>query len=1457
MSARASYEEMNTMIPSPASAFGPVSRQARVASTGLALACSFLACLTLIAMPASAEEAHELVRTIHGTELPQGAFGEIVGVAVDNSSDLSKGDIYVYETNPSTFPKVGMIDKLDGEGKYLGVQVTGSETPQGSLLPAFNPTSGRSSGIAVDDSTSPNRGDVYVGDIEHGIVDRFSESGAFLCQITAKPPATRSNAEEKAECDGATGSGTPQESLEPTGIAVDSSGDVYVSDRKHKVIDEFSPLGAYLGQISDPSIEKASALAIAPDGDIYMLNWTENVVQFSAAGTFLSSFDELEAASANARPTAMTVDPTNGHVYVVDEEPTPRSTLQEYGEADGLLGTLGSEQLSNNKYAFGLAVNRSTGDLFAAERLEEPGAAIYAFSPDLPPGPPKVESESSWNTSFNSSEVRAEIDPSDLAATCRVQYVDDEQFRTSGYDNATTVGCQPESFDASFTIAKAKAQLTSLFRDTTYHYRFIVANSAAPQGVVGSDETLSTFGIQSFSVGAFGPVGEVDVLAGSHPYELTTTFAFPTTNVSGKAAGAEANPRDIEVGLPPGLVGNPDAVAKCDPYDVAHADCSGASQVGVLNVTTTSAEYESPIYNLVPPAGVAAQFGARLNGIVTAYIDAQVRSGSDYGVTAASLNVATDEGLTGVTVAFWGVPSDPRHDGRRFCPATGKDNEEYPCSVRGPLVPFLRNPTSCSGPRATSLRVDTWQESGTFAGASGEMPAVTECGKPKFEPGLEVQPTSTLVDSPSGLDVDVHMPQPEGCTETVGKVECELAEADLRNTTVTLPAGIAINPSSADGLEGCSEEQVGYLPKKSAEVGHPQFTPGAAECPDASKVGEVEVVTPLVGHPLPGAVYVAEQDANPFKSLLALYITVFDPRTGVVIKLPAKVTLDPLTGQVTTTVSEAPQLPFNDFKLDFFSESRATLTTPFVCGSYAASSVLTPWSAPEGKDAEPSSLPFTVSSAPGGAGCVNSEAQAPNVPVFEAGTASPIAGSYSPFVLRLKREDASQHFSALNVTLPPGLSGKIAGVAQCSQAAIEAAQARTHEGEGAVELAQPSCPAASEIGVVHVGAGSGAPYYVTGHAYFAGPYKGAPFSLVFVTPAVAGPFDLGTVVVRAALFIDPTTAQVTVKSDPFPSILDGIPLDIRDVDVDMNRGEFTLNPTSCSVMGVTGEELSTAGQAAGLSDRFQAGGCTTLPFDPTFGASTRGNGRIRGNGASLSVKISTKEGPGNKAGEGEANIEKVDVSLPHALSTRLSTLKLACTEKQFASNPADCPAGSRVGTAVAHTPLLASPLVGPAILVSHGGEEFPNLVLLLQGEGVTIEQVGDTLIKHGITYSKFESVPDAPIDSFELTLPEGPDSVLGAIENLCKPTKTVSVSKKVKRRVHGKTVTVTEKVSKQVAEALVMPTSITAQNGAQVTQNTPIAVTGCPKVVKSKPKTVKKPKKSKSKSKTGKGKRGK
>jgi hypothetical protein len=950
----------------------------------------------------------------------------------------------------------------------------------------------------------------------------------------------------------------------------------------------------------------------------------------------------------------------------------------------------------------------------------------------------------------------------------------------------------------------------------------------------GQNGTYEAVSEMNLAGGVLEWLGAPFTQAGGHPEDLLANLRLKTTQVEGSTVPGGVV-RSLVVELPPGLVGNPQATAKCPQAAAEQAECPADTQVGEIWVdrerhgATTPEEGPQPVFNVIPPRGVAARFAAEINGGVSTFIDAEVRSGDDYGITSGSYQISEQGKAWGARLLLWGVPGAAVHDSQRYCPVQVRGvRSDGPCTEAPSglrMTPFLSMPTACTGlPLQIGALTDYYGRDKEMFTASTTMKPLIGCGLLQFNPALTTAPTTAAADSPTGLTVDLKVPQneePEG-----------IATSDLKDARVAFPVGMAVNPSSADGLGTCSEEQVGFTgftelnPTGEPGVRTPQFTPGPAECPDAAKLGNVEIVTPLLEEHLTGAMYLAAPHENPFGSLIAVYLAVYDPVNGVVVKLPGVVETDPRTGQITTVFKQNPQLPFEDLKVTLFSgEHRASLSTPETCGSYSTSTELAPWSG--NPPATPSSEPFQINQ-----GCANSEGEAPNQPGFSAGAVTPAAGSFSPFVMKLARNDGSQRFAGLSVTLPPGLIGKVAGVQECPQADIEAAQRLSREGGGAAEQAQPSCPAGSEVGVVHVGAGSGAPYYVSGKAYFAGPHNGAPFSLVFITPALAGPFDLGTVVVRAGIYIDPHTAQVSVKSDPLPTILDGIPLDIRSIGVEVTRPGFMLNPTSCEPTSVTGQEQSTAGHTASLSERFQVGGCATLPFHPTFTASTSG-ATSRKEGASLTVHI--------QSAPGQANIAQAHVQLPKQLPARNDTLKLACTEAVFAANPAACPEGSRVGSATAVTPLLNAPLTGPAYLVSHGGAAFPDLEIVLQGEGVEIVLDGKTNIdgKTGITSSSFSTVPDAPISSFTLSLPRGAHSILGAPAGVCSLTRSVLVKRKVfvKVKRHGRVVKrrgrvlrrkVLRKVKKSVAVGLSMPTTIVGQNGAVLRQATPILVQGCP-----------------------------
>ncbi|HEV7563087.1 MAG TPA: hypothetical protein VGO24_06250 [Solirubrobacterales bacterium] len=578
-----------------------------------------------------------------------------------------------------------------------------------------------------------------------------------------------------------------------------------------------------------------------------------------------------------------------------------------------------------------------------------------------------------------------------------------------------------------------------------------------------------------------------------------------------------------------------------------------------------------------------------------------------------------------------------------------------------------------------------------------------------------------------------------------------VAETQPQRTEVTLPAGVTINPSAANGIAACSLAQF-----KAASLTN-------LGCPPASKVGTLFAKTPLVEEAIEGSVYLAAPRDNPFNSFLAIYIIARVPGRGVLVKQAGEVHADPTTGQLTTTVDGLPPIPYSSFELDLREGPRAPLVTPQLCGTYTTTARLYPFSNPT--VATERSAPFTITSGAGGAGCAFAESQLPIHPSLEAGTTAPLAGAYSPFLFRLARADGEQRFRSLSATLPKGLTAKLAGVPYCSEPQIAAAKAREVEGGGALEQLAPSCPAASQVGTVTVAAGAGPdPYYVAGRVYLAGPYKGAPLSLAIITPGVAGPFDLGAVLARAGLYVDESSAVVTVKSDPIPTILAGIPLDVRKITVNTNREAFTLNPTNCEVMAVSGTLTATTGAGAPLSNRFQVGGCRNLAFAPKLALSMKGATRRTGHPAFKAVLTQPP---------GQANIGRTSVALPATEFIDNFHIANPCTRPQFAEHR--CPAASILGKARAYTPLLDKPLEGLVYFRSNGGERaLPDVVADLNGQ-VHFVLVGavDALHKQGSEASRvrttFATVPDAPVSKFVLELKGGKEhGLLVNSTNICK-----------------------------------------------------------------------------------------
>ncbi len=913
---------------------------------------------------------------------------------------------------------------------------------------------------------------------------------------------------------------------------------------------------------------------------------------------------------------------------------------------------------------------------------------------------------------------------------------------------------------------------------------FTIACTALPLMLVPAS-AWAGFGFVpgSVSVSTPGSDGTPDTLAGSHPFAITIHFAVKTTREGGTEITEGGEAREVVADLPPGMFGNPSTIAQCsrERFEGDEPLCPVDTQIGVLHVLLPAVgELNGPIYNLAPAHGVAAQFGYSTTGFVSIQY-ATIRDeetpggGQRYRVRITVPNLPTE--VSSVTETIWGAPADPGHDPERYC----SNDQVRGCSTDAGVSPYLTLPGSCQSPPqftlgiASALDPETLlRETVSTLDGGGNPITLASCESVPFTPTIRASSTNGASDSPGGLDFELKLPD-QGLLKPDGTVEAEPKKAE-----VLFPQGMAVNPSTANGTSGCTLAQY-----QATTLEHDG-------CPVSSQIGTVTALTPLLEEQLEGGVYLAAPHDNPFSSLLAVYLLAKSPQRGILIKQAGLVHADPITGQLTAVFDDLPPLPYSSFAVKLREGPRAPLITPQACGTYTTQARLYPFSNQSAPVTQSSS--FKISSGPNGGACASNEAQLPNSPSLQAGTVTPVAGAFSPFVFKVSREDGTQHLGAITASLPEGLLGKVAGVPYCSDAQIAAATARSNEGEGALEQASPSCPEASQVGVVNITAGAGSqPYAVQGKAYLAGPYKNAPLSVAVITPAIAGPFDLGTVVVRVALYIDQNTAQIHAVSDPLPTILDGIPLDLRSVSLSMNRAGFTFNPTSCEPMSVGGEAISTLGQTAGLSNRFQVGGCQGLPFKPAMAISTQGK-TSKANGASFTVKLSQKPG--------EANIHKVDLTLPTVLPARLTTLQQACTEAQFNANPAGCPSGSFIGTAKAVTPILSVPLTGPAILVSHGGAAFPDVVFLLQanerGANIRIDLDGRTDIKKGITYSRFETVPDAPISSFETNLPQGPHSVLSANGNLC-------------------------------TSKLAIPTELSGQNGAKVTQSTKVTVTDCPK----------------------------
>ncbi|HEY5046290.1 MAG TPA: hypothetical protein VII53_10580 [Solirubrobacteraceae bacterium] len=1063
----------------------------------------------------------------------------------------------------------------------------------------------------------------------------------------------------------------------------------------------------------------------------------------------------------------------------------------------GSVHTVAIEAATNDEYDVhveNIGDTASSGAITFTDKLPSGVTTTGTSVSRLPPGSPDF----TCSTGAGLSEVECTGTPSIPAGV------------SNSYDNLEA-SLAEGTFAIAIPVKVAPDASGSATNTATVSGGGAVTSASVSASNPVNSATPPAFGVSYFNAQVSNEAGAPFTQAGGHPYGVTVNFGFnqeigpgvvgaaPQSEENGAVGAADGDEaREIMVDLPLGLIGNPLAVPRCPLNLVTRGTnmtaCPRDTQVGIvyLGFFAAGPNVLGPyaLFNVVPEPGRPGEFAfSPIAGDTQVLYGTVVRT--PLGNVVRVVAQVSRAQFHSFSATFFGNPIETFAQ-------PGEDEEQ---------LPFLINPTNCEASEAQrtfSMHVDSWYHPGAlnpdgtpdfsdpnWKEASTVVPPVEGCNQLEFNPShFELAPSgllegahepaaggTTQADKPSAYEGRLKIPQ----LETFGT----LSRPELKSATVTLPAGLSVSASAANGLEGCTEAQ---LDPASGEPGH---------CPEGSKLGTVEVATPLLSKPLDGHVYLAEPKCGEESEPACveseaeegkLFGLIIQLDGEAVVKIPGYVEaggygaysaahgLAP--GQLRAVFPNDPQVPFGELVFKFKEGPRTPLANPQTCGTFTTSSLLEPWSAPFSASATSESS-FGVNWDGHGGAC---PAGMPFSPGFTAGTASSAAGAYSPLVLEFSRQDREQDLSTISVHTPPGMLGNLSGVPLC----------------GEPQASQGACGEGSLIGSTSAVVGPGEdPFTITGgRVYLTGPYKGQPFGLSIVVPANAGPFHLGNVVVRASIAVDPHTAALTVTTDALPQVVDSVPIRLRKVVVDVDRPGFIFNATDCAARKVeatlTGLEgfTGTHGSSASVASSYSANGCASLAFKPKFAVSTAGK-TSRAKGASLSVKLTYPSGPSY------ANIKAVKVDLPKQLPSRLTTLQKACVAAVFEANPANCPKESIVGTAKATTPILPVALEGPAYFVSHGGEAFPSLIVVLQGYGVTLDLVGTTFIsKKGITSSTFKTVPDAPVGSFDLTLPEGKFSALAANGNLC-------------------------------TSKLAMPTAFVGQNGAEIHESTKIGVTGC------------------------------
>jgi hypothetical protein len=1008
--------------------------------------------------------------------------------------------------------------------------------------------------------------------------------------------------------------------------------------------------------------------------------------------------------------------------------------------------------------------------------------AVLLLAPTAQAIPPALTPPSATNIQGVSALLKATVDPEGLATIYLFEYGTASNFAGAAKTASSPAGSGTDS-------RPARAAISGLKPNTIYFFRLVATNSSGTTtGSSASFKTTKGFGFlpgtEGFSAAAHKDGGGPETRAGAHPYQLDFQIGLNKGGEFEDQPGAvfsDGDIRDLSIETPPGLIANPNALEKCtlaqfhtprsSPFEesLSGESCPDRTQIGTVEIETSLGGGQASrfgLFNLDAAPGIPAQVGASPFG-APLVLDAGLRPNPDgsYVLTLEASDIPQSLDLHGLAISLWGTPWGASHNGERgnclnqaepsfpWCKASIGESVTFPPKA------YLTLPSACSGPLSFTATASSWQQpTQTSASAvnrtSGGTQADMDCKGLVFAPKPVGQLNDTKASSPSGynfrLSADLANLTNPG----------QFAPSPVRRAVVSLPNGVTVNPSVGAGLGTCSPGQY------TAETA---FSSPGQGCPNASKLGDFEVRTPLFDGIIDGGIYLAAPYANPFNTLVAVYLVARLPERGVLVKLAGRIDPNPGTGNLVATFDGLPQLPYTDLDLTFRTGQRAFLVTPASCGAAITQIEMTPWAS-----ALPASSTATASQITSGIGGGPCPAGIPPFnPNVVAGGVNSNVNSYTPYFVHITRQDTEQELSSYSLVLPEGITGKLAGIPFCPDAAIEAARGKS----GVAEEQSPSCPAASEVGHVLTGYGVGNSLtYTTGRIYLAGPYNNQPLSLVVINPATVGPFDLGAVVIRSAFSVNERTAQLQIDrsaSDRIPHILAGIPLHLRDVRIYMDRFQFTHNPSSCApgelVSSMTGAGLdftSTGDDSTSTSKRhFQLLNCLTLGFKPKLGIRLRGPTR-RGAYPELRATFAAR-------GQGDTNLKEIKVSLPRSQFLAQNHIRAICSKAQFRQE--NCPPASAYGKAVAYTPLFDEPLRGNVYLRS-SASKLPDLVANLRSGAIRIVvegEIGPT--KQGGISALFRNLPDQPLDRFVMTLSGGRRGLLTNSANICRvpPEATV------------------------------------------------------------------------------------